>query len=43
MDGLYETNTINASSTVPANTPTFPTVQFRGITLKKMLQDFQFN
>lgn len=28
------TNTIKASSTVPASIPTIPTVQFRGITLK---------
>jgi len=27
------TNTINASSTVPASIPTIPTVQFRGRTL----------
>lgn len=29
------TNTINASSTVPASIPTVPTVQFRGRTLNK--------
>lgn len=32
---MKNTNTIRESSTVPANIPTIPTVQFKGRTLKK--------